>query len=155
LGQRINQCRQQHQQAEPWRAESDELLSLQVYVAHQSRGLPITPPADERLLPFRQRGQSLFEQRLGQLNLSCAQCHDTNAGQRLGGSVIPQAHPTGYPQYRLEWQTLGSLQRRIRNCMTGVRAQPFAYDAQEMLELELYLASRAAGMLVETPAVRP
>lgn len=155
LGQRINQCRQQHQQAAPLRAESQELLSLESYVALQSRGLPLAPPDDARLEPFRQRGQQLFMQRMGQLNLSCAQCHDGLAGRRLASSVIPEAHPTGYPVYRLEWQSLGSLQRRLRGCMSGVRAQPFAYDAQELVELELYLNARAKGMAMEAPGVRP
>lgn len=155
LGQRINQCRQHHLQTEPLRGESQELLSLETYVAHQSRGLPFAPPTDKRLEPFRQLGQLRFAQRMGQLNLSCAQCHDSNAGGRLGSSLIPQAHPTGYPVYRLEWQALGSLQRRLRNCMNGVRAEPFAYDAQELVELELYLAARAQGMPLEVPAVRP
>lgn len=39
--------------------------------------------------------------------------------------------------------------------MSGVRAEPFAYGAQELVELELYLASRAKGMTMETPGVRP
>lgn len=155
LGQRINQCRQQHQQAEPLRRESQELLSLESYVALQSRGLPLAPPEDARLEPFRQRGQQLFTQRIGQLNLSCAQCHDGLAGKRLASSLIPEAHPTGYPVYRLEWQAMGSLQRRLRGCMSGVRAQPFAYGAQELVELELYLNARAKGMAMETPGVRP
>ncbi|KNZ32555.1 MAG: cytochrome C [Methylibium sp. NZG] len=155
LAQRINRCRQQHQRAEPLAAESAELLGLQSTVAHASRGMPITPDADARLQPFTERGRQLFEQRLGQLNLSCAQCHDGLAGRRLGSSPIPQAHPTGFPVYRLEWQGLGSLQRRLRNCMTGVRAEPFAYGAPELVELELFLAQRARGMLLEAPAVRP
>jgi len=51
--------------------------------------------------------------------------HDKRRSKnRRGGSVIPQAHPTGYPLYRLEWQAVGSLQRRLRNCMIGVRAEP-------------------------------
>jgi len=155
LGQRINQCREQHQQAAPLRAESQELLGLESYVALQSRGMPLAPPDDARLEPFRQRGQQLFNQRIGQLNLSCAQCHEGLPGKRLAGSLIPQAHPTGYPVYRLEWQGMGSLQRRLRGCMSGVRAQPFAYGAQELVELELYLNVRAKGMAVEAPAVRP
>jgi sulfur-oxidizing protein SoxA len=47
------------------------------------------------------------------------------------------------------------LQRRLRNCMTGVRAEPHAFGSLEHVELELYLQSRAAGMALETPAVRP
>lgn len=155
LSQRINQCRQQHQQADPLRPESPELLGLESYVALQSRGMPIAPSDDDRLLPYVARGQQRFMQRMGQLNLSCAQCHDDNAGKRLGSSVIPQAHPAGYPVYRLEWQALGSLQRRLRNCMNGVRAEPFAYGSQELVELELYLTARAKGMAMETPGVRP
>jgi L-cysteine S-thiosulfotransferase len=155
LSQRINQCRQKHQQALPLRAESQELLSLESYVAHQSRGLPVAPPEDARLEPYRLRGQQRFGQPLGQLGLSCAQCHDDNAGKRLGGSTIPQAHPVGYPVYRLEWQAMGSLQRRLRNCMSGVRAEPFAFEALELVELELYLQARAKGLAGETPGVRP
>jgi sulfur-oxidizing protein SoxA len=155
LSQRINQCRQQHQQAAPLRAESQELLSLESFVALQSRGMSMAPPDDARLAPFRKRGEQLFAQRIGQLNLSCAQCHDSLAGKRLASSVIPEAHPTGYPVYRLEWQAMGSLQRRLRGCMSGVRAEPFAYGAQELVELELYLNARAKGMALESPGVRP
>ncbi len=155
LGQRINQCRVRHLQAAPFPPESQELLSLESYVALQSRGMPIAPPADARLAPFVARGQQAFERRIGQIDLSCAQCHDANAGQRLAGSVIPQGHATGYPIYRLEWQGMGSLQRRLRNCISGVRAEPPPFNAPELVELALYLAERARGMPLETPAVRP
>jgi sulfur-oxidizing protein SoxA len=155
LAQRINLCRERHQAAAPFAPESQELLALESFVALQSRGLPIAPPNDPRLLPFRERGAAQYRQRIGQLNLSCAQCHDERAGLKLGGSVIPQGHANGYPLYRLEWQNLGSLQRRLRNCMTGVRADAFPYGAQALVELELYLAWRDRGMPSEAPAVRP
>jgi len=155
LNQRIQQCRTRHQQAEAWPAEQAQLLGLEAYVAMQSRGMPIAPSKAPELQPLREQGLALFTQRIGQLNLSCAQCHDGLAGGRLAGSVIPQGHPTAYPLYRLEWQGLGSLQRRLRNCMTGVRAQAPAYDSQELLALELYLKQRAAGMAWEAPGVRP
>jgi sulfur-oxidizing protein SoxA len=155
LGTRINLCRQRHQQQPAWPAEHAELLSLEALVGLQSRGMPIAPPADARLLPHRERGEVLFRQRIGQLELSCAQCHDERAGGKLAASLIPQGHATGYPIYRLEWQGMGSLGRRLRNCMTGVRAEPLAHGSVEMAELELHLAARAMGMKVETPAVRP
>ncbi|MES2282966.1 MAG: sulfur oxidation c-type cytochrome SoxA [Pseudomonadota bacterium] len=154
LSQRINICRQKHQQADPLRFESQDLLSLESYIALQSRGLPMAP-ADKRLEPFRQLGEQRFLQRMGQLNLSCAQCHDNNAGGRLGSGIIPQAHPNGYPVYRLEWQAMGSLQRRLRNCMSGVRAELYPYGSNELVELEVYLAARATGMAMEAPGVRP
>jgi sulfur-oxidizing protein SoxA len=152
---RINLCRQQEQKSPPFKPESRELLSLSTYVALQSRGEPVSPDRDPRLDPFRARGKALWRQRLGQLNFSCAQCHDDNWSKRLGSAPIPQAHANGYPVYRLEWQSMGSLQRRFRNCMSGVRAEPFAYGADEFIALELFLMSRAAGMPMETPGVRP
>ena len=155
LEQRIDLCRSQHQQATPLAYESRELLALTTFVAQQSRGLAIETGADPQLAPFIDRGRALFMQRQGQFNLACANCHDDNWDKRLAGSAITQAHPTGYPEYRLEWQSLGSLQRRLRGCITGVRAQAYDYGAPELVELELYLMSRARGMPIETPAVRP
>jgi sulfur-oxidizing protein SoxA len=117
--------------------------------------MPITTGDDERLEPFRARGQELYEQRQGQLNFSCANCHDDNRGWKLASSVIPQEHPTGYPLYRLEWQEMGSLQRRFRNCMVGVRAEPYPFGSPEYVNLELFLMTRARGMPLEPPAIRP
>jgi sulfur-oxidizing protein SoxA len=128
---------------------------LSAYVGLQSRGLPIAVDGDGPARPFRDAGQALFDTRMGQLNLSCTQCHDGLAGRRLAGSTVPQGHPNGYPEYRLEWQGMGSLYRRVRNCMTGVRAEPFAAYSAEFANLALFLTWRANGLRVETPAVRP
>jgi L-cysteine S-thiosulfotransferase len=155
LEQRINLERARHQRAEPLAFESRDLLALTAFVAEQSRGVAISAGEDPQLEPFVAKGRTLFMQRQGQLNLACANCHDDNWDKRLAGSAITQAHPTGYPMYRLEWQSLGSLQRRLRGCVFGVRAQPYEFGAPELVELELYLMSRAKGMPIETPAVRP
>lgn len=151
----VNLCRQTRQRATPFPYESRELLALTAFVGHQSRGIPVAPPDDPRLAAARERGREAFGRRIGQIDLSCASCHDDNWGKRLAGSPIPQAHPVGYPIYRLEWQAVGSLQRRLRNCMTGVRAEPYPFGAAEYVELELFLMARARGLAVETPAIRP
>jgi len=155
LEQRINLERAQRQDAPPLAYESRDLLALTAFIADQSRGTPITAGDDPALKPFVDEGRELFMLRQGQLNLACANCHDDNWDKQLAGSAITQGHPTGYPEYRLEWQTLGSLERRLRGCMAGIRAQPYAYGAPELVDLELYLMSRAAGMPMETPAIRP
>jgi len=153
---RIALCQSRHQKiAAPKDRADPDSLALLAYVTHQSRGLPITPDADPRLAPARAVGAELFSSRMGQLNLSCAQCHDDNDGGYLAAARIPQAHPTGYPQYRLEWETLGTLDRRLTGCMTGVRADRFPPGSPEMVSLELFLKSRAAGMTVETLPIRP
>ena len=152
---RINLCRTERQQAPALEAESPDLLGLTAYVALQSRGQPIAPPDDPRLVSFRTKGADLYMSRQGQLNLSCANCHNDNAGKKLAGATIPQGHPTGYPIYRLEWQTLGSLKRRLRNCLVGMRAEAWDWDDPQYVALGLYLMDRARGMTLDAPAVRP
>jgi sulfur-oxidizing protein SoxA len=151
----INQCRTSKQGAPVLAYESKELLALTTFVATQSKGLPIDVQETSQNKKDLQQGRQFFNERMGQLNLSCAQCHQDRAGLKLGGSLIPQGHPTAYPIYRIEWQTMGSLQRRLRNCMSGVRARQFEYGSTEMARLELFLMWRARGMPLETPGVRP
>jgi sulfur-oxidizing protein SoxA len=152
LEQRINFCRTDHMAAPAFAWDDDKLLSLSALVGLQSRGMAL---AVESGKPFLSEGAALFRERMGQLNLSCAQCHEDRAGLSLGGSVIPQGHPNGYPEYRLEWQGMGSFYRRLRNCMVGVRAEPFPPDSREAAVFALFLYVRANGMRIETPAVRP
>jgi sulfur-oxidizing protein SoxA len=151
----INQCRTSQQDAPALAYESKPLLALSTFVASQSKGMPIAVKETPQNTKDLQQGKQFFNERMGQLNLSCAQCHQERAGLKLGGSLIPQGHPTAYPIYRIEWQTMGSLQRRLRNCMSGVRAQQFEYGGVEMAQLELFLMWRARGMPLESPGVRP
>ncbi len=155
LAQRINHCRTEHQGATRLPPESDALLALSTLVAVQSRGLPLAIDDTGPLRPFIAAGETFFRTRQGQLNLACATCHEERAGHHLGGALIPEGHANGYPQYRLEWQKLGSFPRRLRACMLGVRAEPLPADAPDATNIELYLAVRARGLTVETPAVRP
>jgi sulfur-oxidizing protein SoxA len=155
IEQRINLCRTGKQNATPLAFESHDMLALSAYVGKQSRGEPISVAEDEKTKPFIAAGEKIFSARQGQLNLACKNCHDDNWGQKLAGVPLVQGHPTGYPLYRLEWQAVGSLQRRLRNCMIGMRAEPYAYGSDEHVDLELFLMWRARGMKVETPAVRP
>ncbi len=155
LEQRINLERTRHEETTPLAYESHDLLALTAFIARQSRGLPIATGDDPELAPFVEKGREIFMRREGQLNLACTNCHDDNWDKHLAGSAVTQGQPTGYPEYRLEWQTLGSLERRLRGCITGVRARAYDFGAPELVELELYLMTRAKGMTLESPAVRP
>jgi L-cysteine S-thiosulfotransferase len=155
LEQRINMSRVADQKAAALPFESKELLALTAYIGRQSRGMPIAVKDDARSKKLIAAGRAIFERRQGQLDLSCAQCHDDNWGKKLAGNLVPQAQPTGYPIYRLQWQELGSLQRRLRSCMGAMRAEPYDFGAPELVDLEFFLMWRARGMAVETPAVRP
>lgn len=154
LSQRVEQCRVRHQKAPALVWEHPTRLALEAAVAHAARG-QTRVPLDPRLADVAQAGEQWWNTRLGQLGLSCAQCHDQRAGQWLAGVAIPAGHAEGYPIYRLEWQSLGTVQRRLRNCQTGVRAQPWAPDSAQAVALEVYLAQRDLARVLHAPGVRP
>ena len=99
-------------------------------------------------------GEAFFVRRRGQLNLACTHCHDANWGRTLFAERISQGHPNAWPAYRLDWQTLGSLERRLRACLSGVRAEILPYGSPEYTDLALYLSWRARGLPIESPGVR-
>ncbi|MDB5808028.1 MAG: SoxAX cytochrome complex subunit [Betaproteobacteria bacterium] len=151
---RIQQCQARRQQTEPFKYESAELLGLTAYIGQQSRGMPMNVTIDWQNRKNYEAGRAMYYRRIGQMNLSCAQCHQDNWGKKLGPETISQGHGVAYPIYRLEWQTMGSLHRRFRSCLSGVRAELLPQGSTEFLDLELYLAWREGGLPVETPGVR-
>jgi len=154
LNQQINHCRTQRQNLEPAAYESDEQLSLAILIGHQSLGLPFNVSIDGSARPFFDAGEAYYYQRRGQMNLACHHCHELNAGRMLRGDRLSQGHGNGYPAYRLEWQSVGSLHRRLRFCNQGVRATQHPYGAPEYVNLALFLAWRSAQLPIETPSVR-
>ena len=154
LDARIADCRTRRQQAPALARESDDLLALTAYVAYQSRGVPLAVAIDGPARSAFERGREFYAQRHGQMNLGCTHCHDQSWGKRLLGETISQGHGTGFPAYRLEWQGLGSLQRRLRACLFGIRAEMPPPGAPELTARELYLAWREQGLLIEAPGVR-
>lgn len=150
----INRCRSERQGAPALSHDSDDLLGLAALVALQSRGLPLTPRVDGPAARHFETGRAFFHERQGQLNLSCAHCHDGQLGRKLRGDTISSGIGTGFPAYRLEWQGLGSLHRRFSACLAAIRAERFPAGSQHYLALELYLAWRARGQPLEAPALR-
>lgn len=151
---RVNACRTRYQKKPPWAYESEDLLALTAYIANLGKGVPKQIVIDETNREYLVRGAEYYKTRVGQMNLACDHCHDRNVGRYLRGDLLSQGQSVGYPAYRLEWQTLGSLHRRLRFCNSGVRAEPFPAGSPEYVALELYLAWRAQGLPLETPAVR-
>jgi len=151
---RIDDCRVRRQKLPPLQRESGDMLALTAYVATQSRGLPASVSIAGPARATWERGRDFYYARHGQMNLACAQCHEQHWGQRLYSETLSQGHGNAFPAYKLEWQSLGSLQRRIRACLFGVRAQMPEYGAQELTDVELFLAWRGHGLTLEAPGVR-
>ncbi len=154
LEQQIEICRTQALKAAPWAFGSQALTDMTTYVRFQSRGMPVKVQIDGPMTPWFEKGKQLYYERVGQLDMSCASCHEDHFGQHLRADLLSQGQSNGFPTYRLRDQRLIPLHERFAGCMHDVRAAPYAPLSDEFLALEVYLAWRGVGLPVETPAVR-
>lgn len=151
---RINLCRTKFMRARALPANSKALNALSIYVKRQSKGMAMSVAGDGPLKPFVQKGKDYFTTRRGQLDMSCAACHDKYAAQRYRANKITQGHGNGFPAYSLSAKKTRSLLKQINQCLARIRAKPLKNGSDQATNLELYLAWRANGLKVETPAVR-
>jgi len=159
LEDQINVCRQRSGQ-NPKGLEDEDTLSLSALLHNAAKGqmIQVKAPAD----PKTQRqwdaelaqGAQLYATRMGRLNLACVHCHDNNVGATLRAEVVSPGHPTGFPIYRLNWQNMGSIDRRLRACYSGVQASLPLPGSPPLRQLELYLKVRANGMPIDGPSIR-
>jgi L-cysteine S-thiosulfotransferase len=141
--------------------DGDEVLSLSVALHQVALGTPIKVAAptgnataeahwQERL----GSGEKLYQTRMGRMNLACMHCHDQKVGTQMRADTISQGHPTGFPIYRMSWQTMGTIDRRLRACYSGVQATVPPSGSPELRDLELFLKVRANGMPLDGPSIR-
>jgi sulfur-oxidizing protein SoxA len=154
LEQWINWSLVEHAGAEPWKWESQEMLGMTALIALQSRGMPVDVETDGPMAEWWKRGEEMYYTRTGQLDFSCANCHEENNGRMLRADHLSQGHSNGFPLYRLKWQSLGTIHRRLEGCITDTRAETYPRGSDELVALELYVAWRGEGLAVEAPAVR-
>jgi len=152
--QQINFCRENRMEAKPYKWESEEMLSMTSFVNYQSLGMPVSVAVDGKAAPFFAKGKEFYNERRGQLDMACSNCHVDNAGGMIRANTLSQGQGNGFPTYRLKWQKVGSIHRRFRGCNKQVRSTPFGYGSDEYVNLELYVKWRGRGLPVETPAVR-
>ncbi len=150
----VNECRTERMGAEPWKWEAPEMLGMTALIGMQSRGQSVDVQTDGPMKSWWEKGKELYYTRVGQLDMSCAHCHENNFGNMIRADHLSQGHTNGFPVYRLKWAGLGSIHRRFKGCMSNIRAKPFKRGSDEFIALELYVASRGKGLSVETPSVR-
>ncbi|TJZ89956.1 sulfur oxidation c-type cytochrome SoxA [Paracoccus gahaiensis] len=150
----VNDCRTNRMGAEPWGWNSQEMKNMTAAIGVQSRGMPVAVEIDGDAAPFWEKGKDMYYTRYGQLEMSCANCHEDNFGNYIRSDHLSQGQINGFPLYRLKDQGAVSTHQRFVGCVRDTRGVPFEAGSQEFRELELYVASRGLGLLVETPAVR-
>lgn len=152
---RINMCRVDNMGAEPWKFDKGGQKPLTAYIKHQSLGQPVALDLTEGdMQKWWDAGKETYYRRTGQLNLSCASCHEKNQGKHIRADHLSQGNVNGFPTYRLKQNKLISLHNRFRGCIRDTRAEfPDAFS-DTLMGLEVYTTWRGTGLSVETPAVR-
>jgi sulfur-oxidizing protein SoxA len=151
----VNYCRTERMGAKEWKWESNQMLGMTAYVGLQSRGMPVAVKTDGKAeKAVWEAGKALYYTRVGQLDMSCAGCHEDNTGKMIRADHLSQGQINGFPLYRFKWSKMGTIHRRFKGCMDNIRATPYKRGSDEFVALELYVASRGQGLSVETPAVR-
>jgi sulfur-oxidizing protein SoxA len=150
----INECRTERMGAEPWKWSKGNITAMTALIGLQSRGMPINVAIDGDAAPFWEKGKELYYTRVGQLDMACSNCHEDNYGTMIRADHLSQGQINGFPTYRLKNAKLNSSHGRFKGCMNNIRATPFKEGGDEFKALELYLASRGEGLVVETPSVR-
>jgi len=152
---RINMCRVDNMGAEPYPFDKGGQKELTAYVKYQSLGMPVNVDlATGDMQTWWEQGKELYYTRTGQLDLSCATCHENNNGKHIRADHLSQGNVNGFPTYRLKQSNLVSLHNRFRGCIRDTRAEfPEAFS-DELMGLEVYTTWRSTGLSVETPAVR-
>ncbi|MBE0453111.1 sulfur oxidation c-type cytochrome SoxA [Roseovarius autotrophicus] len=154
LEMQVNACRTEQMQAEPWKYTGEDMINMTALISAVSRGMPMNVAIDGPARETWEKGKDIYYTRFGQLELSCANCHEDNYGRMIRADHLSQGQINGFPTYRLKDAKLVAAQHRFRGCIRDTRAETFAVGSPEFIALELYVASRGNGLSVEGPSVR-
>lgn len=154
LAMQVNDCRENNMGAEPYGYTSGQMANMEALISAQSRGMPVDVATDGPAQETWEKGKELYYTRTGQLELSCANCHEDNYGNMIRADHLSQGQINGFPTYRLKNTKLNTVHARFKGCVRDTRAETFAPGSPEFVALELYVASRGNGLSVEGPSVR-
>jgi sulfur-oxidizing protein SoxA len=154
MAMQVNGCRTEQMGAEEWKYDGSDMLAMEGLLASVSRGMPIDVAIDGPAQSMWEMGRDIYYTRFGQLDLSCANCHEDNYGNNIRADHLSQGQINGFPTYRLKNAKLNGVQSRFRGCIRDTRAETYGVGVEEMIALELYVASRGNGLSVEGPSVR-
>lgn len=154
LEMQINDCRTTRMGAEALGYTSGRLTNLVALISSVSRGMPVNVAIDGPVQSTWEQGKELYYTRTGQLELSCANCHEQSYGMMIRADHLSQGQINGFPTYRLKNAKLNSVHARFKGCVRDTRAETYKPGSPEFVALELYVASRGNGLSVEGPSVR-
>ncbi len=150
----VNGMRTNEMGADAWEYSGSDMAAMMSLIGLQSRGMPVNVAIDGAAAPYWDKGKELYYTRVGQLDMACSNCHEDNYNVMIRADHLSQGQSNGFPTYRLKNAKMNTIQARFKGCMKNIRAEPFGQGSDEFKALELYVASRGNGLIVETPSVR-
>ncbi|UWQ31114.1 sulfur oxidation c-type cytochrome SoxA [Leisingera sp. M527] len=154
LNMQINDCRENQMGAEKWKYSGGKMAAMEALISVQSRGMPVNVAIDGPAQSTWEQGKEMYYTRTGQLELSCANCHEDNYGNMIRADHLSQGQINGFPVYRLKNTKLNTAHARFKGCIRDTRAETYKPGSADFVALELYVASRGNGLSVEAPSVR-
>ncbi len=154
IAQMVNECRTDRMGAEAHGYTSAKMARMEALISVQSRGMPVNVAIDGPAADMWEQGKEMFYSRTGQLELSCASCHEENYGNRIRSDHLSQGQINGFPVYRLKNAKLTTPHGRFKGCVRDTRAETYSPGSDDFVALELYVASRGNGLSVEGVSVR-
>ncbi|MEY8120663.1 sulfur oxidation c-type cytochrome SoxA [Falsihalocynthiibacter sp. BN13B15] len=154
LQMQMNDCRTNRMGAEAWKYDNGDAINMEAALSAVSRGLPVNVAIDGPAQSTWETGKELYYTRTGQLELSCANCHEENYGNMIRADHLSQGQVNGFPVYRLKNTKLNGVQSRFKGCVRDTRAETYSPGSPEFIALELYVTSRGNGLSVEGPSIR-
>ena len=154
LAMQVNDCRENQMGAKAWKYTGGDMTAMEALISVQSRGMPVNVAIDGPVQSVWEQGKEMYYARTGQLELSCANCHEDSYGLMIRADHLSQGQINGFPTYRLKNAKLNNVHARFKGCMRDTRAETFSPGSPEFVALELYVASRGNGLSVEGPSVR-
>ena len=154
LQMQMNDCRVNRMGAEAWGTDKAPAINMEALLSSVSRGMPVNVAIDGPGQATWEMGKELYYTRTGQLDLSCASCHEENYGNMIRADHLSQGQINGFPTYRLKNAKLNGVHSRFKGCIRDTRAHTYSPGSDEFVALEMYVASRGNGLSVEGPSVR-
>lgn len=154
LQMQMNECRTERMGAEAWGYDKGPAINMEAALSSVSRGMPVNVAIDGPAQSVWEQGKDLYYTRTGQLELSCANCHEDSYGMMIRADHLSQGQINGFPVYRLKNTKLNGAHSRFKGCVRDTRAETYSPGSAEFIALELYVASRGNGLSVEGPSIR-
>jgi sulfur-oxidizing protein SoxA len=156
IEQAINECRVKNGE-KALKTGKGALAKISAFISYESRGQKINVKIpNKKAQQAYERGKKMFYSKSGYLNNSCATCHVQGAGNRARAEFMSPmlGAVTNYPVYRIKWQGLGTLHRRLQGCVKDQGSVKPKRQGKRLKELEYFISYMSNGMKYYGPDIR-